>query len=241
MPREIAPRMTAVCSCRLIGFRPPDPQKNGPRTGLCGPDQLLPEPGTSNTGNRYAFQGLSGNPTREMRAGDPYGIRTRVAAVKGRCPRPLDEGVADDEQTVSLDGPVNQAVAARLNEVSSVRPRVRTFASSLGVRGLAVEPRAPPKLALNAMYWLVYYPFALGASRGADRRIRTLSFTNAQGARRQKKSPEEIPIAGHGLSPGSMRAQVCEVCPIVAGRRCGPMAECTRPFTEFANADHRRH
>ena len=26
--------------------------------------------------------------------GDPYGIRTRVAGVKGRCPRPLDEGVA---------------------------------------------------------------------------------------------------------------------------------------------------
>ena len=26
--------------------------------------------------------------------GDPYGIRTRVAAVKGRCPRPLDEGVS---------------------------------------------------------------------------------------------------------------------------------------------------
>ena len=24
--------------------------------------------------------------------GVPYGIRTRVAAVKGRCPRPLDEG-----------------------------------------------------------------------------------------------------------------------------------------------------
>ena len=24
--------------------------------------------------------------------GDPYGIRTRVVAVKGRCPRPLDEG-----------------------------------------------------------------------------------------------------------------------------------------------------
>ena len=23
---------------------------------------------------------------------DPYGTRTRVAAVKGRCPRPLDEG-----------------------------------------------------------------------------------------------------------------------------------------------------
>src|SRR6185312_3804319 len=25
-------------------------------------------------------------------AGVPYGIRTRVTAVKGRCPRPLDEG-----------------------------------------------------------------------------------------------------------------------------------------------------
>ncbi len=26
-------------------------------------------------------------------SGDPYGTRTRVFAVKGRCPRPLDEGV----------------------------------------------------------------------------------------------------------------------------------------------------
>ena len=25
---------------------------------------------------------------------DPYGTRTRVTAVKGRCPRPLDEGAA---------------------------------------------------------------------------------------------------------------------------------------------------
>ena len=28
-----------------------------------------------------------------MEVGDPSGIRTRVAAVKGRCPRPLDDGV----------------------------------------------------------------------------------------------------------------------------------------------------
>jgi hypothetical protein len=28
------------------------------------------------------------------RSGAPYGIRTRVTAVKGRCPRPLDEGRA---------------------------------------------------------------------------------------------------------------------------------------------------
>ena len=26
---------------------------------------------------------------------DPYGTRTRVTAVKGRCPRPLDEGAVE--------------------------------------------------------------------------------------------------------------------------------------------------
>ena len=31
------------------------------------------------------------------RIGVPYGNRTRVAAVKGRCPRPLDERDADGE------------------------------------------------------------------------------------------------------------------------------------------------
>ncbi len=28
----------------------------------------------------------------KLKSGVPYGIRTRVAAVKGQCPRPLDEG-----------------------------------------------------------------------------------------------------------------------------------------------------
>jgi hypothetical protein len=44
---------------------------------------------------------------------DPYGTRTRVTAVKGRCPRPLDEGavlaVVDNvsqkcEQTLPTSG-----------------------------------------------------------------------------------------------------------------------------------------
>ena len=33
--------------------------------------------------------------------GVPYGSRTRVAAVKGRCPRPLDERDAHGEQLVA--------------------------------------------------------------------------------------------------------------------------------------------
>ena len=42
--------------------------------------------GTFNYENLSKFLG-----TRGM-VGAPYGIRTRVAAVRGRCPRPLDEG-----------------------------------------------------------------------------------------------------------------------------------------------------
>ena len=36
------------------------------------------------------------------KSGDPYGIRTRVAGVKGQCPRPLDEGVAYNTLNVCL-------------------------------------------------------------------------------------------------------------------------------------------
>ncbi len=34
-----------------------------------------------------------------MLSGVPDGIRTRVTAVKGRCPRPLDDGDSSREQT----------------------------------------------------------------------------------------------------------------------------------------------
>ena len=33
--------------------------------------------------------------SREKENSDPYGVRTRVAGVKGRSPRPLDEGAAE--------------------------------------------------------------------------------------------------------------------------------------------------
>src|SRR2546426_5479419 len=40
--------------------------------------------------------------------GVPYGSRTRVAAVKGRCPRPLDERDArSEEHTSELQSPCN--------------------------------------------------------------------------------------------------------------------------------------
>ena len=39
-------------------------------------------------------QKIRSQTAKSLESGDPYGIRTRVAAVKGRCPRPLDEGVA---------------------------------------------------------------------------------------------------------------------------------------------------
>ena len=37
---------------------------------------------------------LADVPWQKEKGSDPYGTRTRVAAVKGRSPRPLDEGAA---------------------------------------------------------------------------------------------------------------------------------------------------
>lgn len=63
---------------------------------------------------------------------DPYGTRTRVAAVKGQCPRPLDEGAMAMVQ-------INLTITVRscnedLEEPSRVRARrlqlLRTFSLS---------------------------------------------------------------------------------------------------------------
>ena len=50
----------------------------------------------NNNGTRRTSEYLNylKNVDFEKGSGDPYGIRTRVAGVKGQCPRPLDEGVA---------------------------------------------------------------------------------------------------------------------------------------------------
>lgn len=41
---------------------------------------------------------------REALCSDPDGIRTRVAGVKGQCPRPLDDGAKQDLPIYPLGG-----------------------------------------------------------------------------------------------------------------------------------------
>src|SRR5205823_10635861 len=59
---------------------------------------------------------------------DPNGIRTRVTAVKGRCPRPLDDRVG--ERQISRGRPGLQAafvVARALKHKTLLRPVCRNF------------------------------------------------------------------------------------------------------------------
>ncbi len=51
------------------------------------------EPATPGVTGRYSNQlNYHSMQIRFVESGVPYEIRTRVIAVKGRCPRPLDEG-----------------------------------------------------------------------------------------------------------------------------------------------------
>src|SRR5271169_1777121 len=42
------------------------------------------------------------HPPRDNNTGDPNGIRTRVTAVKGRCPGPLDDRVVQGERNMAV-------------------------------------------------------------------------------------------------------------------------------------------
>src|SRR6218665_1340487 len=71
--------------CRGLLRRDPD----GTRTRDLRRDRAARSP--------TALQGLDGAETPTMKLyvlGDPNGIRTRAAAVKGRCPRPLNDGAS---------------------------------------------------------------------------------------------------------------------------------------------------
>ena len=64
--------------------------------------QIPPFPGRAcgDRGKRKSPQSLTSKTPQAFLdddKGDPYGTRTRVAAVKGRCPRPLDEGASCEQ------------------------------------------------------------------------------------------------------------------------------------------------
>src|SRR5436190_16928674 len=71
------------------------------------------------------------------KGGDPNGIRTRVTAVKGRCPRPLDDRVGERQisgrgQTLQAafragdaDNPVCAPILAGRIACVTVKPRAR--------------------------------------------------------------------------------------------------------------------
>ena len=59
-------------------------------------------------------------------AGVPYGIRTRVAAVKGRCPRPLDEGDEARER---------QGVTGPIGEIKATEPEALLREADEAIRG----------------------------------------------------------------------------------------------------------
>ena len=52
---------------------------------------------------------------------DPDGIRTRVAALKGPCPRPLDDGAAVDKPMTGLAFKHGQLLAACLGEGNTMQ------------------------------------------------------------------------------------------------------------------------
>src|SRR4029077_20641978 len=58
--------------------------------------------------------------------GAPYGTRTRVSAVKGRCPRPLDEGRAGRGRDIESFGGSGKQTGKRAHTTECLRPAVRS-------------------------------------------------------------------------------------------------------------------
>ena len=52
-------------------------------------------------------------PAPNSKKTDPDGIRTRVAALKGPCPRPLDDGAAAGDRSPALGGAKQYADVTR--------------------------------------------------------------------------------------------------------------------------------
>ena len=86
--------------------------------------------------------GDANNPDPPKSNHDPDGIRTRVAALKGPCPRPLDDGAAADGGPSALGGGRQYADGRRaVNEQDEERGYE---ARSRGLRsGLSCAPLVP--------------------------------------------------------------------------------------------------
>jgi hypothetical protein len=80
--------------------------------------------------------------------GVPYGIRTRVAAVKGRCPRPLDEGDRPWRGVNARDGagqsPKARLMPARRPPPAATRSPARSIVPPAGARTDASAPCPAP-------------------------------------------------------------------------------------------------
>jgi hypothetical protein len=69
--------------------------------------------------------------------GDPYGTRTRVFAVRGRRPRPLDEGAMRQLGSAT-------AALGQLGRLGRVEARVAMAVIAVGEVGARRQPAAPP-------------------------------------------------------------------------------------------------
>src|SRR5687767_4939752 len=74
---------------------------------------------------------------RKQACGDPYGTRTRVFAVRGRRPRPLDEGAAFGAAHMSEPWLLVNGGPARLTNAQSMVEK-GTGATRRAVRGIQI-------------------------------------------------------------------------------------------------------
>src|SRR5687768_10563609 len=109
-----------------------------PRLGF---GAVLPERSDSRVANPTP-SGESWSLEGKAFGGDPYGTRTRVFAVRGRRPRPLDEGAAKacGSAHMGREGALSRKAAAKRDRAYSVGLSPPASASLLGAASAAASP-----------------------------------------------------------------------------------------------------
>ena len=146
--------MNRFCGCtvRRLAFRFPrvnkkrthrkvcaffiDPYRNLPRPKKCPPDTFLP---SLRSGRPFDFRTDTKNssPNGEEFFGDPYGNRTHVTAVKGRCLNRLTNGPGSGDLTRTGDRPGMNRVLYQLS-YAAIGPASLAFAKSASLLYLLV-------------------------------------------------------------------------------------------------------